>query len=414
MKRVVKRTLRIERVLLVMISLLVIIGGAVYALKSFRYPEELINVATSTKQVGTHEISKSRKNGSIWVFHYPKTEFETVNAWVETLLDDLRSASESMVAHQVLVDYEAQLLFDHYISIQMHVYDDGILTHSYRRTYDTQQDRFMTLADIVNQRGIYDLKYDQPDLCETCADFLLTDHDLRIASSDAPIPFERVKAHLRCDLGSYKKYSSDPSGKYVALTFDDGPHPDVTPQILDLLDQYNAKATFFMLGLMAERYPDSVHQVYKASHQIATHTYTHRNLSKLSSEHSTQEIQAAMNIIHTTVPEIRNIMFRPPYGIATDAIKQDNDVIFINWSVDSEDWKYKDPQKACQTIVDSTRDGSVILMHDIYPSSVAALECALTSLSANGYQFVTIETLMEIRDYDFSPHHLHYMFPPRR
>ena len=191
----------------------------------------------------------------------------------------------------------------------------------------------------------------------------------------------------------------DPSGKYVAFTFDDGPHPKVTPRILQTLSNYNIKATFFMLGSQVEKYPNLAKQVADHGHEIGNHTYSHPNLKKLTTEEMAEEIRRTDEII-TLTTGIKPALFRPPYGIYTDEVLQytkENGYFTILWSVDSLDWKSRNANAIHRMIMQHTTNGSIILMHDIHAATADALPQLIQTLQAKGYEFITVSAFPSIQ-----------------
>ncbi|WP_339212510.1 polysaccharide deacetylase family protein [Ornithinibacillus sp. FSL M8-0202] len=184
-----------------------------------------------------------------------------------------------------------------------------------------------------------------------------------------------------------------PAGKKrVALTFDDGPHPSNTQEILKLLDEHQAKATFFMLGNRAVFYPDIVKEVAAKGHEIGNHTWSHKDLTTLSNEEIREEFQQTNDAI-LSVLGVSPTAFRPPYGAINDQV---TDVIGIPstlWTIDTLDWKSHDPDQVLSIVKENVQDGSIILMHDIHATTVEAVELVLDFLEAEGYAFVTVSDI---------------------
>jgi len=178
----------------------------------------------------------------------------------------------------------------------------------------------------------------------------------------------------------------------VALTFDDGPHPQVTRQILAILKKYDAKATFFMLGSRVEYYPDIANEVHEAGHEIGNHSWNHPDLTKSAVEKVRNEINRTSEAIEDATGQ-KAATFRPPYGAFNDLVKGQTDLPFILWDVDTLDWKYKDPHKLLQMIKSSVRNESIVLMHDIHQSTADGLDAILAYLKNEGYSFVTVSEL---------------------
>lgn len=180
--------------------------------------------------------------------------------------------------------------------------------------------------------------------------------------------------------------------KQVALTFDDGPDPKVTPKILATLAKYDAKATFFMLGSRVEFYPEIANDVLEAGHELGNHTWTHANLTNMTSDAITQEVSRTNNIIEQSTGETPTV-FRPPYGAFNDDMLNVLSLPVILWDVDTLDWKHRDATQLLASVKSSVHDGSTVLMHDIHLSTAQGLESVLEYLTNEGYTFVTVSEL---------------------
>lgn len=182
--------------------------------------------------------------------------------------------------------------------------------------------------------------------------------------------------------------------KRVALTFDDGPHPTVTQQILKSLSKYNAKATFFVTGRNSSRYPAVLKEISVAGHEIGNHTYDHVKLTAISVKAAKQQIDATNKAIESAIGN-KATVFRPPYGAYNDLTRQQTTLPFVLWSVDTLDWKHRDANKILQIITSNTKNGSIILMHDIHQPTANGLDAVLHYLSMQGYEFVTVSEILQ-------------------
>jgi len=186
--------------------------------------------------------------------------------------------------------------------------------------------------------------------------------------------------------------------KVVALTFDDGPLTDSTPEILDILREKNIKATFFVVGEQVEKFPLLVQQEIADGHEVGSHTYSHPTLTKLRKNEIQKELAQTEQSILKVAP--KPTLFRPPGGGYNDTILQiarDNGYITILWSVDPYDWRYPPVGDIINVVLKDSKPGSIILLHDgKYPSSTPeALSFIIDSLSARGYEFVTVSELLQ-------------------
>jgi peptidoglycan/xylan/chitin deacetylase (PgdA/CDA1 family) len=184
--------------------------------------------------------------------------------------------------------------------------------------------------------------------------------------------------------------------KLVALTFDDGPYSPVTEKILDVLEKYNAKATFFVVGNRVATYSSSVKRAYEMGCEIGSHSYSHKNLTKLNAAAIVEEIDKSNDAISKITGHNITVV-RPPEGAVNDMVRATVKYPLVMWSVDSLDWKYRDETKDYNGIMKSVFDGSIILMHDLYPASAATVEKLVPALMSEGYKFVTFSELMELR-----------------
>ena len=184
----------------------------------------------------------------------------------------------------------------------------------------------------------------------------------------------------------------DPNKKMVALTFDDGPSVKATESILKALKKNGAKATFFMLGENAANHAELAKKVAEAGHQIGTHTNGHKSLIRLTAQGMLDEINLSLDNIEKATG-VRPTVLRPPYGNVNDLVRETVSMPMINWSVDTLDWDSRDAKKVYEHILKDAKDGSIILMHDLYTTTATAVEKALPKLKKQGYQFVTIDEL---------------------
>ena len=191
--------------------------------------------------------------------------------------------------------------------------------------------------------------------------------------------------------------------KCVALTFDDGPHPKYTPQILDILEKYNAKATFFVIGKNAEMYPDIVLAEYEKGHEIGNHTYSHPDLKKISADEFLKEITLTNRVIEEIIG-CEPVLFRPPGGYLSNSIvnevtAQDAKTVLWSWRQDTKDWSCPEVSCIVSTVLDNLKDGDIVLFHDFNSGkspTPQALDKILEKLTSQGYRFVTVSELMSI------------------
>ncbi|HEY9650035.1 MAG TPA: polysaccharide deacetylase family protein [Coleofasciculaceae cyanobacterium] len=192
------------------------------------------------------------------------------------------------------------------------------------------------------------------------------------------------------------------SEKVIALTFDDGPWPNNTLQILDILKQYNINATFFWVGQCLKAYPQIAKQVVDDDHVIGNHTWHHsyRHFNKTA---AAKEIEDTAELIYKTTG-VKTSLFRPPGGVMNNGVvdyaKQQNYAI-IMWSSDPMDYRHFSPQQLVNNVIRKAKPGAIVLMHDgggNRHATVQALPQIITKLQEQGYRFVTVPELLEMKD----------------
>lgn len=182
--------------------------------------------------------------------------------------------------------------------------------------------------------------------------------------------------------------------KYVALTFDDGPS-SFTDRLLDCLEKNKAKATFFMVGKEIEYFSDEVKRMKKLGCELGNHTYSHADLTGLSPEDMSAEIGAVDNLLMELTGQGASVV-RPPYGSVNSTVKSVIGTPMVLWSIDTLDWESQDPQQIADIVRAQAENGSIILLHDIFSTSVDAAEIFIPEMIKEGYQFVTVHELAKI------------------
>lgn len=222
------------------------------------------------------------------------------------------------------------------------------------------------------------------------------------------IPYNELKGIIK---NKYLKYSEKDNikqdnnrdlkefsnKKLIAFTFDDGPSYIGTNKLLDNLDKYNARVTFFVLGSRVNNYKDTLTKAYKMGNTIGSHTYSHSNLLKLDNYSVMDEIKKTNETIKN-ITGSETIYLRPPYGNINSDIKNISNMYTILWDLDTEDWKYKDKDRIADYIVSNAHDGAIVLLHDLYETSVDGALLAMERLEKEGYAFVTIDEMIKIKD----------------
>jgi peptidoglycan/xylan/chitin deacetylase (PgdA/CDA1 family) len=216
------------------------------------------------------------------------------------------------------------------------------------------------------------------------------------------LDYSDVQSFIQTDLVDPNQLSEettalDPNKKYVSLTFDDGPGGDTTPRLLQLLAEKDVKATFFMLGQMAEEFPQIVKDVHEQGHEIASHSYSHPQLNAIPKDKLKEQVRLTDKAIYNAAGILPRTL-RPPYGAISPESAEVIGKPIIQWDIDSYDWDSKNTQAVIDRVNQTAFEGGIILMHDIHPTTIDAVGTVIDNLRAQGYEFVTTSQLLEQKE----------------
>lgn len=190
------------------------------------------------------------------------------------------------------------------------------------------------------------------------------------------------------------------SGNYIAITFDDGPHPSNTPRLLDMLAARNIKATFYVIGRSVDLYPNVVRRTVAEGHEIGNHSYTHRLLSKLSDSEVLSDLRRCRDSVGRAAG-VQPRTLRPPYG---GLLQRQRELVHaelgyptILWSVDPLDWKRPGAGVISSRILSGTSAGGIVLAHDLHAQTVDAMPATFDGLLRRGFKFVTVSQLLAMK-----------------
>ena len=193
--------------------------------------------------------------------------------------------------------------------------------------------------------------------------------------------------------GQAAAVSGPADSKKIALTFDDGPHPYYTEQLLDGLKERGVKATFFVLGKHAQQYPELVKRMSEEGHLVGNHTYSHIQLGQDNHEKFKQELIKTNQLLkELTGQEIQYV--RPPYGTWDKRFEQELNMFPVLWTIDPLDWSSRNVENIVYKVESKAKENAIILMHDEYKTTVTAAFRIIDELQTQGYEFVTVEELL--------------------
>ncbi len=181
--------------------------------------------------------------------------------------------------------------------------------------------------------------------------------------------------------------------KKVAITFDDGPNPQYTPEMLEVLQECDVKATFFLLGEEVEKYPEIVKQIQERGHLIGNHSYKHEQLSKLTMEQACEQVNRTNELICEVTGTYPSYV-RPPFGDWHEKLDCQVNMVEVLWDVDTLDWSSQNHADIVNKVLKNVQENDIILMHDGYETSVTAAKEIIETLQKQGYEFVTVDEII--------------------
>ncbi|MEG2378327.1 MAG: polysaccharide deacetylase family protein, partial [Clostridia bacterium] len=221
-------------------------------------------------------------------------------------------------------------------------------------------------------------------------------------SMEVPLKNKKVYDAIKINMTGYERPKSmvDPTKPMIALSFDDGPYEPVTARILNALEKVGGRATFFVLGERlneSEKSREVMKRAYDMGCEIGNHSYDHADLARISVPKMQEQISKTNDLIKATIGQPGTLV-RAPYGSINATVRSSVGGPLVNWSIDTLDWKTKNPSKIIPEVLEHVTDGDITLMHDIYKTSAEAAETIIPELARRGYQLVTISELMEARE----------------
>lgn len=366
-----------------------------------------------------------------------------VSDYVDTIYQGFKNEYENVYTleqvSELNVDYKYSVINERYINIILYTFiNSSKLAHPINEVktfvYDKQKNKLITIYDLINNSQINILlknlkmnivrKYKECLLLENISSKITPDEDYMFNITKDSIVFYfnpytittgscgiiAVEVSLnKLDTSfkskeTIKKYppitktiskNLDLNKKTVAITFDDGPSK-YTNQILELLKENNANATFFVLGNKVKDYSDTIRKSISLGNEIGNHSYNHKWLTSLSLD----ELNLQISKTNALIKEISGYecnLFRPTYGSVNKKIRENVDMNIVLWSVDSNDWKIKNSKTIASKVLSKVGDGDIILFHDTYERTYKALQIIVPTLISEGYQIVTVSELEKIK-----------------
>lgn len=403
---------------------------------------------TSSNQDKVKTLIEEDKNVLIGI-NYPITNIPNLDRIIEKEVKNIYNHFNEEYGNfnslkeksELNIDYHYNIIKNRYHNISLNVFiDSSFLAHpnNYVKTYvyDQKEDKLLTLGDIVPKDQMKtiasivtsylfehysdcilmdELKQKINDDPNSYSNFILTKDKLllyferaEITASycgiiEVPIDYHKIglnhliddNQQVMIDTIKQEKRNLDPNGKYIALTFDDGPSI-YTKNLIEYLHSRNAKATFFILGNKVIPYKDTLMLSLSYGNELGNHSYNHKWLRKLGINDFVNQIDKTQTIMKETLG-YTPVLMRPTYGDVTDEMRKHTSLDIALWNIDTMDWKYKSVNKIVSRALSNVKDGNIILMHDIHKRTIDAVKKIVPKLEEMGYQLVTVSELREIQ-----------------
>ena len=387
----------------------------------------LLLTGCAEKEIKTY-ISNDDKIISI---SYPVTNINIVDDAISSYINKTYNSfmkEESISKPELNISYTYKEVNEDIIniSLQTEMITNKTTNKIKTFTYNKKNQKFLTMEDIVGDLDAldYDIKkvllekYQDADmdyLSNVSYDFFtIDDENLTIYFNPAELKGTNYElVYLDIPLNSLnllininktqnndnyiniKKKNIQDNDKIIALTFDDGPSK-YTDEVLKILKENDACATFFLIGNKVEFYKDTLQEMLKNGNEIGNHSYDHKYLTRLSESEFKEEIQKTQDVIKK-ITGFTPTLFRPSYGGYNNTLKTYTDLTFVLWDVDSKDWSVKTEDKILKNVMPNVKSGSIVLMHDNHDYALKALPELIKELKEHGYKFVTVSELLEIK-----------------
>ena len=363
--------------------------------------------------------------------NYPVTEVSALDEAISSYINKVRAEfknSDYDGKPELNISYTYKEVNDEVINVSIltEIVTDKTVSKIKTFTYNKKSEKFLTMEDIVDDLDVldYDIKkellskYQDADmdyLSNVSYDFFtMDDENLTIYFNPTQlkdtndelvyldIPLDSLNLLIDVDREentntylNFKKNTINEEDKVVALTFDDGPSK-YTKNILDILKKYDACGTFFLIGNKVSFYGEVLREMLSEGNEIGNHSYDHKYLTRLSEEEVKDEINKTQDEIKR-VTGYTPTLFRPTYGGYNNTLKSYIDLTFVLWDADSRDWSVKSTEGIMYNVFKDVKSGSIILFHDNHEYSVNALPSVIKELKKQGYKFVTVSELLELK-----------------
>ncbi len=450
------RKLNINKVIIIVSVFLICLCGVGYLIFVNLKPKSNTNVkltddyiSNSTyiiencrRDIGTNQQLIGTLGNVSYCLNFPLFEQNQINKQIASELNekimvyDVKSIDKNLVndRFELYSNYQTFKNGEDGISIQFQFLEKNLTKQSsseFLQTYIFKKGKLVDKENLFKSSKIKDItdkiksnimsiygknidkSLNNADIVKNCVEtdesiiFFFNRSQILLPGKFKPISIELSKSEIENCLNSSKKAYQNSAAPTIALTFDDGPDAQYTEQLLKILEQNDAKATFFVVGSNVERHPEIVKKTLRQGHEIANHTYSHANLTKLNVDEINDQVNRTNKLIKEATDGYQPKLVRPPGGAVNAKVIQTIEEPLILWTIDTNDWKTHNARQTINTVLTGVTDGAIVLMHDIHKETIDAAKTLIPKLVEKGYNLVTVSELFENQDIELHGHKIY-------
>ncbi|MDD6272945.1 MAG: polysaccharide deacetylase family protein [bacterium] len=357
-------------------------------------------------------IIQSDEDGTNVYVEYPRFKNDEINSIITDYLYSYIKEFKSNEKKDKVLDITYQLFYiDNFVNITFHIENTLNNIKNKNILIDLNNSKLAYITQIYDEEylktEINDLVYYKysSEIYEKIQNSTINNFTYILSESKIEVYFNDIEfdnidyipyIEILIDSSASSLQNTSLSDKYIAFTYDDGPS-QYTKDLLKTLELNNSSATFFMLGNRMKKYEDTVLEIYNSNSEVGSHSYAHKDLTKLSKLELDEDLKKTNDIFNSITND--NLKYlRPPYNYSNQNVL-DSGYLIVTWNIDPKDWLLRDSIKIYNNVITHVCDGCIVIMHDIYEPTIEATKMLLPKLDEMGYKVVSVSELMKIKNY---------------
>lgn len=345
--------------------------------------------------------------------NYPRFKSDNLNAIITKIIYNYIKEFKSFdtIKKALEIDYNIYYI-DNYVNITFDIENTINSVNKKNILIDIKNEKLSYISDLYDKNYLENEinslvfhKY-QYDIYEKIKNSNINNHTYEISDKKIVVYFNdisfneidyipSVEINLIKEAFEYEENYNN-KGKYIILTFDDGPS-EYTNDLLNILNNNNSSATFFMLGNRMKNNVDIIKNIYNSNSEIGSHSYLHNDLTNYCEEELIEDFNT-VNIIYNEITNDNIKYFRPPYGKYNENIKNNINIPIVLWNIDPKDWLLRDSIDIYNNVINNACNGCIILLHETYKETVEALKMIIPKLNELGYKTISLSEALELEN----------------